>query len=148
MNLDIGCGNKKRIGYTGMDTQDREGVDIIHDLEKTPWPIEPESADAINASHVLEHLKPWEFINVMNEAWRVAKVGARMDIKTPYGLAYAYDPTHSILFQESSFQYFMPECSVYEVYQPKPWGIESTHRDDFNQELTTVLIKRKEHGTI
>jgi DNA modification methylase len=143
VKLDIGCGNKKAQGFTGMDSRNREGVDIVHDVERYPWPIESESVEAINASHVLEHLKPWEFINVMNECWRVMKPGGNMTIKTPYGLAYAYDPTHSILFQESSFQYLSPLSHVYNVYEPKPWDVVHCQRNEYEQELSTVLIKRE-----
>ena len=101
MKLDIGCSSKKLPGYTGMDFIAQEGVDIVHDLESFPWPIESGIVEDINASHVMEHLKPWTLIPVMNECHRVMDKGGKMDIRTPYGAAYAFDPTHCILFQES-----------------------------------------------
>lgn len=141
MNLDIGCGPKKLEGYTGMDVQAREGVDIVADIEGA-WPIEPGTCDKINASHVLEHVKPWAFFGVMDEAWKAMKDGGEMTIRTPYGIAYAFDPTHCILFQESSFNYLTPLSHLYQIYQPKPWDIISIERNEYLQEMKTILRKR------
>ena len=41
MKLDIGCGNKKWIGFVGVDRVLCEGVDVVCDLSKTPWPFIP-----------------------------------------------------------------------------------------------------------
>lgn len=141
MNLDIGCGNKKLAGYVGMDYQAREGVNIVHDLEVFPWPVESDSCEKINASHILEHLKPWLLIGVMNEAWRVMAMDGEFTIRTPYGAAFAFDPTHTILFQESSFFYFDPRTRYYDIYRPLPWKIESMDRDDPSLEMATILRK-------
>ncbi len=141
MNLDIGCGPKKLPGYLGMDIQSRPGVDILGDMEDT-WPIDSGTCQKINACHVLEHVKPWKIFDVFNEAWRVLEDGGEMTVRTPYGVAYAFDPTHCILFQESSFNYLTPVSTLYQVYQPKPWDVLSCVRSEYLQELTTVLRKR------
>lgn len=141
MKLDIGCGPKKLPGYTGMDMQARDGVDIVGDIEGD-WPVESNSCEAVNACHVLEHVKPWKIFDVMNEAWRVLEVGGEMNIRTPYGIAYAFDPTHCILFQPVSFNYLTPLSELYQVYQPKPWDIISCERNEPLQEMTTILRKR------
>lgn len=143
MNLDIGCSSKKLPGYVGMDILPQIGVDIVHDIEAFPWPVESDSCEAIHASHVLEHLKPWMLMGVMDEAWRVMKPGGEITIKTPYGPAYAFDPTHCILFQESSFYYFDPVTAYHAIYNPKPWQITAFVRDPANFELKTTLRKRE-----
>ena len=38
--LDIGCGQSKTAGAVGIDILPGAGVDIVHDLNKLPWPLE------------------------------------------------------------------------------------------------------------
>jgi hypothetical protein len=144
VNLDIGCSSKKLDGYFGMDLINQPGVDYVHDLEVAPWPMDSGIVALINASHILEHLKPWKFFDVMNEAWRVMEPGGKMTIRTPYGAAYAFDPTHCLLFQESSFFYLDPQTRYWEIYKPKPWEIVNFTRDESTLELKTILRKRAE----
>ncbi len=55
--LDLACGNNKKEGYFGIDIADIESVDLIHDLNVYPWPIESNSVEKINCSHYMEHIK-------------------------------------------------------------------------------------------
>lgn len=142
MKLDIGCSTNKRAGFTGIDLRPGDGVDICWDIEFPPWPIEAGTCDEINASHVLEHVKPWKFFDVMDECWRVLKQDRQMTIRTPYGAAYAFDPTHCILFQETSFYYLDPSIELYYIYNPKPWAIMESVRSEPLQEMKTILRKR------
>ena len=45
--LDLGCGNKKREGATGVDYNDRTAADIVHNLNEFPYPFEDNSIDKI-----------------------------------------------------------------------------------------------------
>jgi len=45
--LDIGCGENKFMGSTGIDFSDVEGVGISHNLENFPYPIEDNSFDKV-----------------------------------------------------------------------------------------------------
>lgn len=58
IKLDIGCGEHPTRGFVGMDILDLPGVDIVWDIEHTPWPLPDECASSVVASHVLEHLTP------------------------------------------------------------------------------------------
>lgn len=58
IKLDIGCGANKQVGFVGMDVRELEGVDIVHNLEKFPYPLPDESCSMVVASHVLEHMNP------------------------------------------------------------------------------------------
>lgn len=59
IKLDVGCGaNKAGADFVGMDVRKLPGVDIVHNIEKFPWPIPDESCSLIVASHVLEHINP------------------------------------------------------------------------------------------
>jgi SAM-dependent methyltransferase len=55
ISLDLGCGGAKQAGYVGMDIRPLPGVDIVHDLQKFPWPLPTESVNFILCSHLIEH---------------------------------------------------------------------------------------------
>ena len=124
--LDVGCGFNKQPGFTGMDKREVDGVDIIHDVEVVPWPIAAESCAVIVMSHLIEHIKPWLQIDVMDEAWRVLEVGGILAIATPHGESggYLQDPTHCSPWTEATVEYFCDGTGLYEVYRPKPWQID------------------------
>lgn len=123
--LDIGCGGNKQKNFVGMDKRKLPGVDIIHDLEKFPYPFEKESVLTIVASHIIEHIKPWLMLDLMNELWRITKVGGQLAIIVPYGVSHGFiqDPTHCNPCNETTWQYFCPAFELYNIYQPKPWMI-------------------------
>lgn len=58
VKLDLGCGASKQQGFIGIDARALPGVDIVHDLEKFPWPLPDECAIFAMSSHVLEHINP------------------------------------------------------------------------------------------
>jgi ubiquinone/menaquinone biosynthesis C-methylase UbiE len=96
MKLDIGCGNKKKEGFLGVDALSLQGVDFVMDVRNTPWPWADNSVDEVFCSHFVEHLSGDERITFFNELWRVLKPGATAEVITPnWSHACAYgDPTH------------------------------------------------------
>ena len=125
MKLDIACGGNKQEGFTGIDIRKLPGVDIVHDLEKFPWPIKKGSVQIAIASHYIEHIKPWLSIDFMNEVWRILVPSGTFCASTPYpgSRGYWQDPTHCNGWSEVTFQYFDPKYPLYQIYQPKPWKI-------------------------
>jgi predicted SAM-dependent methyltransferase len=109
-----------------MDKRDLPGVDIVHDVEVFPWPIEDDSVHVLMMSHIVEHIKPWLQIEFMNEAWRVLKPDGMLMVSTPYGGSYRYnqDPTHCSPWNEATVAYFVKGTELYNVYKPKPWKQE------------------------
>ncbi|HEY3325530.1 MAG TPA: methyltransferase domain-containing protein [Planctomycetota bacterium] len=107
--LDIGCGQAKTPGAVGIDVLPGAGVDIVHDLNKLPWPLESDRFDTVVCSHVLEHLL--DLVGVMNEIHRVSRNGAKVKIVTPHfsSLNSWEDPTHMRHFARRSFSFFDPE---------------------------------------
>ncbi len=92
--LDIGCGAAKVPGAIGLDISPATAADIVHDLDQLPYPIEDSSFDQILLQDVIEHLR--EPILVFEELHRIARPGARVQLRTPHfssALAYG-DPTH------------------------------------------------------
>ena len=92
--IDLGCGRRKVPGATGLDFAAIEGVDIVHDLNMTPYPIEDGSYDEIHARHVIEHVD--SIGKFMDEVHRIVRNGAMVFISTPhYSWSGSWrDPTH------------------------------------------------------
>ena len=125
MKLDIGCGQNKQEGFVGMDYRELPGVDIVHDLESFPWPVDSGVVHTAVASHVLEHIKPWFSITFMDEIWRILQPGGTFAAAVPYpgSRGFWQDPTHVNGWNEATWQYFDPRYPLYLIYRPKPWKI-------------------------
>ncbi|EKP04903.1 MULTISPECIES: class I SAM-dependent methyltransferase [Leptospira] len=107
--LDLGCGNKKRVGAIGIDFNDRTQADIIHNLNSFPYPFEDSYFDEIYIDNCLEHLD--DVIKVMEEVYRICKPGGLVKVIVPYfrSLWAFTDPTHKHFFGVNSFTYFDPD---------------------------------------
>jgi len=104
--LDLGCGQAKKPGAVGIDLRPGPCVDIVHDLNRFPWPLEDNRFETVLCSHVLEHLA--DLPAVMREIHRVCKPGARVRIVTPHfsSLNSWEDPTHIHHLARRSFSFF------------------------------------------
>jgi len=98
IRLEIGGGANPNPGFVNIDMLPLPEVDIVWDLEETPWPLPDECALMVTASHVLEHINPHKgtFIRVMNEVWRVLKPQGQFAFVVPHGESpgFIQDPTH------------------------------------------------------
>jgi SAM-dependent methyltransferase len=96
--LDIGCGSAKYPGAVGLDISADTDADVVHDLDVFPYPIEDGSFDQILMQDVIEHVA--QPIRVFEELHRIARPGARIQLRTPhYSSVLAYgDPTHRHYF--------------------------------------------------
>lgn len=104
--LHIGCGEDIKKGYVNLDFVNQPGVDVLHDINKAPWPFKDSTFETVYASHILEHVD--NLSDVMTEIHRVCKNGARIVIRGPHfscGVSYR-DPTHRRLFSYFTFEYF------------------------------------------
>jgi SAM-dependent methyltransferase len=96
--LDIGCGSAKFPGAVGLDISADTDADIVHDLDVFPYPVADASFDQILMQDVIEHVA--QPIRVFEELHRIARPGARIQLRTPHFssvLAYG-DPTHRHYF--------------------------------------------------
>lgn len=144
IRLDVGCGSNKQSGFTGMDKRDLPGVDIVHDLEKIPYPIADGFCSIIVGSHIWEHLKPWLTIDIMNEWWRIMKPDGQLALSLPYGWSFGFiqDPTHCNPANEATWQYFDPRFPLYQIYQPQPWRIADGYPVWNNNGNMEVLLSK------
>ena len=108
-----------------------ENVDLVFDLNITPWPIENGAAFEVNASHILEHLdNPCRF---MDELWRICYPGGLCYIEVPdaanYDLAWA-DPTHKRPYRLHTFLNYFTVMGVHQLPTVKhAWEFMYLHSD-------------------
>jgi SAM-dependent methyltransferase len=105
--LDIGCGNHKVSGAIGLDNFKLKGVDIVHNLNKIPYPFKDNSFDLIFANNVLEHLTS-DLDDIMVELSRICKSSGKIVIEVPNApsIGAFADPTHKKFFSYRTFDYF------------------------------------------
>ena len=107
MKLNLGCGTDYRQGWVNVDTGNVH-CDVKHDIEKFPWPFEDSSVNEILMKHVFEHISKTNFIDVMEEIYRVCQNGAIIIIESPYAGSDNFwtDPTHKFPLTTRTFDYF------------------------------------------
>ncbi len=148
--LDIGAGESERSGFVRMDKRNLPGMDIVHDLEEFPYPLNNESCLTIVGSHIVEHIKPWLMLEFMNELWRILKIGGQLALSHPYAYSegFVQDPTHCNPCNEATWQYFDPKYPLYNVYKINPWQIEDGFPQwQANGNLEVILRKINKNGT-
>lgn len=97
MKLNLGCGDKKREGFTNVDICG--DPDVRCDLSKFPWPFENQSVDEVFSEHFLEHVQDFE--KIIYEIHRILKPGGVMHFKVPHFRS-AYYPWYLHHYQFST----------------------------------------------
>jgi predicted SAM-dependent methyltransferase len=109
--LNLGCGNKyytsshEYITWINVDNWKGCSPDVLHDLNKFPYPFKSNSIDYIEMNGSLEHLKEWE--RCLKELWRICKKGkSTIYIEVP-NFNYAwYHTYHKAAFNFQSIEVF------------------------------------------
>lgn len=127
MELLLGAGSKKdkRIVYPGrpgdweklvtVDIEPNHGVDVVHDLNVTPWPFEADTFDEVHGYEVLEHLGQQgdvkSFFATFYEIWRVLKPDGILCATVPdWKSMWAFgDPGHTRLINAGSLVFLDQE---------------------------------------
>jgi SAM-dependent methyltransferase len=128
--LELGCGFAKTPGAFGVDILPGSAADLRHDLDSFPYPFEDSEWDRIICRDVLEHVA--DFVRTMEEIWRVAKAGARVEVSGPFmsSVNYFSDPTHRRAFTSRSFDYFIPGRPAHRYnYSKARFGLLSCEYD-------------------
>jgi ubiquinone/menaquinone biosynthesis C-methylase UbiE len=120
MKLDIGCGNRKKKGYIGIDINKTNDVDIIADAQRLP--IKDKSVKKVYAKDILHHSENPE--KVMEEIRRVSKSWEIIE-------ANRYNPLMGYYEIKLKHKHFTPEkfeaitgnkCCFLEIY-PYPFKL-------------------------
>ncbi|MBU3940391.1 MAG: class I SAM-dependent methyltransferase [Nanoarchaeota archaeon] len=82
IRLNLGCGSDIKENCINVDKIKLNGVDIVWDLDKYPYPFEDNSIDRIFAFHILEHVKDYE--KTMGELNRIMKKNGALYIRVPH----------------------------------------------------------------
>lgn len=80
--INIGAGRKILKGWDNLDNHTKFGANIIADLEK-PLKIKSNTYDYVLFENTLEHMK--DPLKVMEEIFRITKVGGKIEVIVPYG---------------------------------------------------------------
>ncbi len=106
MAADLGCGVNKTRDTVGIDRFPLEGVDVVVDLNKFPYPFADNSFDVFYLNDIIEHLP--DTIGVMEELYRLCKPNAHIYIRVINwnSKLNAEDPTHVKAFTEHTFDFF------------------------------------------
>jgi SAM-dependent methyltransferase len=108
--LNLGCGPYIKQDCINLDAETLPGVDIVHNLNKYPYPFKDDEFDGVFCHHILEHLD--DIIQPLEEIWRVSRHGARIIIEVPSfpGIGSVVDPTHKSFYTFGTFDYFTDNC--------------------------------------
>lgn len=105
--LNLGSGSVPLPGYVNTDIADIPGVDVVWDLDQSPWPWEDSSCCCLRAYDIFEHVN--EPLTFMQESWRVLESEGILDLHVSYWRSEnAYtDPTHKRFCTEKTFDYWV-----------------------------------------
>jgi glycosyltransferase involved in cell wall biosynthesis len=104
--IDLCCHASKPHGFIGVDAYKYDDVDIVADLDKTPWPFEDNSVGVFRCQDAIEHLK--SPLTTMKEIYRcLAPNGwAIIEVPSTDGRGAFQDPTHVSFWNANSFWYY------------------------------------------
>jgi len=107
LRVNLGCGNKRREGFIGVDLGDFPAVDVRQDVMSYLRSLANGSVAEVYSRHFLEHLEPPVFQQLLGEVDRVLQPGGRVHLIVPhYSNPYFYsDPTHRLPFGVHTFSY-------------------------------------------
>jgi len=106
--LNLGCGKdikSNKEGWINLDEIKAPGVNIIHNLNKFPYPFKKNEFDYIFCSHILEHVK--DLKKTFKELVRITKNNGIIKIRSPHfssGVTYM-DPSHKTFFSYFTFNF-------------------------------------------
>lgn len=124
MKLNLGCGNKRKEGFLGVDAFECEAVDVKADLRER-LPFDDDSVDEVWMDNVIEHIP--ELVALMAELRRICRDGATVTIITPHfaSLASWRDPTHVHHLSYFSMDHFAKPGVAH--YTGGGFAVESRH---------------------
>lgn len=83
IKLNLGCGRDIREGWVNIDQFEGEGVDMVYDLNKLPYPFKNNSVDKIYIRLLLEHLDV-RYYDFFIEVLRILKPKGRIELVCPH----------------------------------------------------------------
>jgi SAM-dependent methyltransferase len=124
VKLDLGCGSNKQPGFVGLDRFRSPGVDIVHDLQRFPWPVPSNSCSTVLLSGVWGFIEPKYSDRFMDELWRICRHDGQALISSPYAGTFLAQsvPGHYSCPTELTFGFYCPDWTSYNG-RSRPWKI-------------------------
>jgi len=121
--LDVGCGRYKLPGSVGVDQRAWPGVDVVHNLDKDPWPFPKDYFDRVVCRHVLPHLE--NVVKAIEELHRITRPGGQVEIVVPhFSSDNAFtDVTTKCFFGFRSMDYFCVDRPLKYRYSSKKFSL-------------------------
>lgn len=148
--LDLGCGNRKKEGFIGIDTFDWSGIYpnefICGSVPEVFKKFTDNSIEEILANHFIEHIEQNKVIKTFNEIYRILEIGGLFEIFVPptTGRGAFCDPTHRSYWNEWSFRYYDKEWEGY--WLSESYGIKCNFKQvkiELQGEISLHVILRK-----
>ena len=104
--LNLGAGKQPLKGFINLDMAKLPNIDVVHNLNKYPWPFKDNTFTLIRCPYVLEMLD--NFIKAVEEIHRIGKNGAIVKVYSPLfpNMRSAQDPLTKKFMTYHSFDYF------------------------------------------
>ena len=139
--LNVGCGQCINPAAVNLDMAALPGVDVVHDLDVTPWPFADNQFPEVRAVQVFEHLH--NPIGFMCEVYRVLRPGGLLWMSVPhYQSENSFtDPTHVRHCTLRTWDYWCHDTALGASHGPAYGGVKFTKRrvewvgDDIQVEL-------------
>ena len=113
--LNLGCGTDIKKGYINLDKSKLRGVDVVHDLDKYPWPFKNNYFDEVYGQDAIEHVN--DLFRAMREIRRICKHNAVVRLIVPYWhSSAAFYPNHHYFFNVDGLKFFTETNRSYDSY--------------------------------
>ena len=157
--LDLGCGSKPRNLFNmdeifGVDIKNNSNPNIVNaDLAIEPIPFPDNFFDSVTAFDFIEHIprviynpnRRFCFVELMNEIYRVLKVGGIFCSSTPaYPAPEAFtDPTHVNIITDQTFPVYFDDVHRFAAMYGYSgyFKIENQQRSESQSHLITFMKK-------
>jgi len=82
MKLNLGCGSEILPGFINVDGRNLPGIDKVSDIRDLSW-VKNDSCEVVRMSHIIEHFKESEIINILKECFRILENQGILEIYCP-----------------------------------------------------------------
>lgn len=138
MKINLGCGDGRIPGFLNVDVLPGADVDVVADLNVTPWDFPSGGVEHIRAYHVFEHLR--DKAATLNECYRVLAPGGLLEFELPTtdGWGAWSDPQHVSFWNPDDLNYVSARRNAL-VYS---YGKKSGLRCNFDVEHLHIFDMR------